>query len=255
MSELPTKDPPAKSTPVEAAQAALEKAAKETRAKATELAHSLESSATDAAEVLEETAHDAADVLGKKAQRAMTTLERSVVTANQALSGPEGADLAALLPATDLPELPQNGALGSLGVRLDREADLYRNVALRELGRVAWIDRVTMTVVVLAFVGEAALAGAAGFSAIVGATEGRGGLFALAAVILGGSAAGVAALVASSRRMHRDLASHALERSRSIEDRIAELAITMAWREAEGPLVQEGLARLEGRWGRAAAED
>jgi len=72
--------------------------------------------------------------------------------------------------------------------------------------------------VVFAFLGEAALAAAAGFSAIVGAIEGRGGLFALAAVILGAAPAGMAAIVASSRRMHRQLATEALDRSRTIEE-------------------------------------
>jgi hypothetical protein len=196
--------------------------------------------AKELASDLEETASEAADVLGKKAQGALAT-------ANKALAAPEGADLAPLLSATDLPELPQEGALGSLGVRLDREADLYRNVALRELGRVAWIDRVTLTVAVLAFLGEAALAAAAGFSAIAGAIEGRGSLFALAAIILAAGPAGIAAIVASSRKMHRALATEALERSRSIEEKIFQLAVTMEWRKTEPPLFQDALARLEGR--------
>lgn len=208
--------------------------------RAKKLATELEEKAQDAAEALEETAHDAAGALGVKAQVALAT-------ANQALAAPEGADLAPLLGATDLPELPAEGALGSLGVRLDREADLYRNVALRELGRVAWIDRVTLTIVVFAFLGEAALAAAAGFSAIVGAIEGRGGLFALAATILAVAPAGMAAIVASSRRMHRQLATEALERSRAIEERIFQLGLAMEWRATESSLFQDALARLEGR--------
>jgi len=133
------------------------------------------------------------------------------------------------------------------GVRLDREADLYRNVALRELGRVAWIDRLTLIVTVVAFVGEAAIAAAVAFTAIVGALEGRGSMFALAAIILGAAPAGVAAIVASSRRLHRDLADDALARSRSIEDRIFQLGLVMEWRTTEAPLFQDALARLEGR--------
>lgn len=200
---------------------------------------------------LEETAHEAADVLGKEAQSAADALGKkahgALATANKALSAPEGADLAPLLSATDLPELPTDGALGSLGVRLDREADLYRNVALRELGRVAWIDRVTLTVVVFAFIGEAGIAAAAAFSAIIGAIEGRGGLFALAATILAVAPAGLAAIVASSRKMHRELATEALARSRGIEEQIFQLAVAMEWRGTDAPLFQDALARLEGR--------
>lgn len=214
---------------------------KDTLDKVSEAADKAKELASD----LEETAHDAAGELGKKAHIALST-------ANKALSAPEGADLAPLLSATDLPELPQEGALGSLGVRLDREADLYRNVALRELGRVAWIDRVTLTMVVFAFLGEAALAAAAGFSAMIGAIEGRGGLFALAAIILAAAPAGMAAIVASSRRMHRQLATEALERSRSIEERIFQLGLAMEWRTTEAPLFQDALARLEGRLVKAA---
>lgn len=228
-------------------------------AKAKAVADALEETATDAAgkaaakakvvaEVLEETATEAAETLEEGAKGALTRLERGVAKANRALAAPEGADLAPLLVATDLPELATSGALGSLGTRLDREADLYRNVALRELGRVAWIDRVTLTLIVVAFLGEGAIATTATLSALAGAIEGRGGLFALAATILAVAGAGVAALVASSRRMHRALATEAIERSRAIEESLFQLAVVMEWRGTEAPLFQDALARLERRF-------
>lgn len=215
--------------------------------KAKEIAETLEKSAHEAADVIEDTVGKGASAVGRGASALGTKAHSALVSANKALAAPEGADLAPLLEATDLPELAKDGALGSLAVRLDREADLYRNVALRELGRVAWIDRVTLTIVIFAFVGEVAVAAGAAFSALVGAIEGKGGLFALAATILAIAPAGVAAIVASSRRMHRELATEALDRSRSIEDRIFQLGVAMEWQTTEAPLFQDALARLEGR--------
>lgn len=188
-----------------------------------------------------------ADALEEGARDALKGLERGLVKADDALKAPDGSDLSALLGSTDLPELPTEGALGSLGVRLDREADLHRNVALRELGRVAWVDRITLIVALAAFLGEAAIAACATASTLVGIVEGRSGLFLLAALILAAGAAGFAAIVASSRRLHRDLAMDALARARSIEEELFRLGVVMEWRAAGPTLHQEALARLERR--------
>lgn len=188
-----------------------------------------------------------ADALEERARDALKGLEQGLMKADAVLKAPDGSDLAALLGSTDLPELPADGALGSLGVRLDREADLHRNVALRELGRVAWVDRITLIVVLLAFVGEAAIAACATASTLVGVIEGRSGLFALAALILAGGAAGFAAIVSSSRRIHKDLAMDSLARARAIEDELFRLGVVMEWRAAGPTLFQEALARLERR--------
>lgn len=186
-----------------------------------------------------------ADALEEGARDALAGIERGLVKADRALATPEGTELAALLDATNLPELPTEGPLGSLGVRLDREADLLRNVALRELGRVAWMDRLGLIVVLVGFFLEAVIAACVTFSAIVGALDGRGGLFTLAATVIAGSAAGVSAVVSRSRSAHRDLANEALSRARAIEERIFQLAVVMEWRGAGDTLYQDALARLE----------
>lgn len=188
-------------------------------------------------ELVEQSARDAVDGLNRGMLRGFTE-------ANAALAAPEGAELAPLLAATDLPELPADGPLGSIGVRLDREADLLRNVALRELARVGWMERVTLLVLVATVVCEVLVAACATFSALMGA-EGRGGLFALAAIILAGSAGGVAAVISRSRAAHRALATDALARARVIEQRIFRLALVMEWRAAGPVLYQDALARLE----------
>lgn len=172
-------------------------------------------------------------------------MSRGITEANAALTTPEGAELAPLLAATDLPELPSEGPLGSMGVRLDREADLLRNVALRELARVGWMERISLMVIIAAVVSEVAVAGCATLSAMIGSGEGRAGLFALAALILAGAAGGTTFAIARSRAAHRALAAESLTRARKVEERIFRLALVMEWRAAGPELYQDALARLE----------
>jgi hypothetical protein len=174
-------------------------------------------------------------------ERGMT---RGLTEANAALTTPEGAELAPLLAATDLPELPSEGPLGSIGVRLDREADLLRNVALRELARVGWMERISLMVIIAAVISEIVVAGCATLSAMMGG-DGRVGLFALAALILAGAAGGTTFVIAKSRAAHRQLAAESLTRARKVEERIFRLALVMEWRLAGPELYQDALARLE----------
>jgi hypothetical protein len=171
-------------------------------------------------------------------------MSRGLTEANAALTTPEGAELAPLLAATDLPELPSEGPLGSIGVRLDREADLLRNVALRELARVGWMERISLMVIIAAVVSEIVVAGCATLSAMMG-SDGRAGLFALAALILAGAAGGTTFVIAKSRAAHRALAAESLSRARKVEERIFRLALVMEWRLAGPELYQDALARLE----------
>jgi hypothetical protein len=168
------------------------------------------------------------DLAKETAEHAWTGLERSLA----------GADLAPLLPAADLPALPATGALGALAERLDREADLFRNVALRELARVAWVERVTHGVVVALAGCEVGVAAIAVVCALLGAVEGRAPLLFLAAFVIAAGAAGVAFA-------HAAAATAALGRARDVEDRIFRLGIALEWRAGDAALYQDALARLE----------
>ena len=106
--------------------------------------------------------------------------------AGAALATPENADVTALLASVDLPELASEGPLGSLALRLDCEADLFRGVALRELARVGWVSRITQTMVVATATCAVAVAACAVVLAVFGGTiEGRLGLLVLAAAVVG----------------------------------------------------------------------
>lgn len=173
-------------------------------------------------------------------------LERSFERAGAALATPENADVTALLAAVDLPELAGDGPLGAIALRLDREADLFRGVALRELARVGWVSRIAQTMVVATATCAIAVAVCAVVLAIFGgAVEGRLGLLFLAAAIVGAAGVGVAASASRMRTAHARLADDALGRARAIEERLFRVGLTMEWRSAGPVLFQDALARLE----------
>lgn len=173
-------------------------------------------------------------------------LERSFERAGAALATPENADVTALLAAVDLPEIAADGPLGAIALRLDREADLFRGVALRELARVGWVSRIAQTVVVAAAACEIGVALAAVMLAVFGGpVEGRLGLLFLAAAVVGMAGVGVTASASRLRSAHARLAEEALSRARVIEDRLFRVGLAMEWRAAGPVLFQDALARLE----------
>ncbi|MBS2015637.1 MAG: hypothetical protein JST00_22305 [Deltaproteobacteria bacterium] len=189
------------------------------------------------------------DLLQEGAGTVMGGLGDGLEKAGAALATPENAEIAALLPATNLPELSADGAHGALGLlatRLDREADLFRAVALRELARSGWVERIAQTVVVIAAACMAAVAAIAVTLAFFGsAVEGRGSLLVLAAAIVGAAGIGAAASASRMRATHAKLAEEALDRARAVEDRLFRVAIAMEWKTAGATLYQDALARLE----------
>ena len=173
-------------------------------------------------------------------------LERGLDRAGAALATPDSADVTSLLASVDLPELASDGPLGQIALRLDREADLFRGVALRELARIGWVERIAQTMVVTAATCELAVAVVAVVLAVFGGgAEGRLGLLALGAFIVGMAGVGVAASAARMRIAHTRLADDALARARALEERLFRVGLTMEWRSAGPTLYQDALARLE----------
>lgn len=174
-------------------------------------------------------------------------LERGFDRAGAALATPENADVTALLASVDLPELASDGPLGAIALRLDREADLFRGVALRELARVGWVSRIAQTMVVVAAACEIAVAACAVILAVFGSSagDGRMGMLFLAACVVGVAGIGAAFSGAKMRATHATLADEALARARAIEDRLFRVGLTMEWKTAGPTLYQDALARLE----------
>jgi preprotein translocase subunit SecE len=186
-------------------------------------------------ELVQETTGDVIHGLGQGLERA-----------GAALATPENADVTALLASVDLPELSSEGPLGAIATRLDREADLFRGVALRELARVGWVSRITQTMVVVMATCAVAVAACAVVVAVFGGmVDGRLGLLVLAAAVVGAAGVGVAASASRMRTAHTQLAHDALARARVIEDRLFRVGLAMEWRSAGPTLYQDALARLE----------
>lgn len=186
------------------------------------------------------------DLVQEGAGNVLDGLGHGLERAGAALATPENADVAALLPAADLPELGKDGPLGALASRLDREADLFRAVALRALARVGWVERIAQTLVVIAVACEIVVAAAAVFLATFGgAAEGRAGLLLVAALVVAAAGAGAALSAARMRTSQARVADDALARARSVEDRLFRVGIAMEWRSAGPVLYQDALARLE----------
>jgi hypothetical protein len=166
--------------------------------------------------------------------------------ASRALEGPAGADVAALIADTNLPEVDGDDPLAALCKRLDREADLWRNLAIRELAHVAWANRIGHAASIVTVVGVVALAGVAAFGALFGATaSGRALLVGTAAVSLALGAL-VASWVSSSiRRSQRDIVRDALVRADLAELRLHRVALAMASVKADPERAREALVRLE----------
>lgn len=186
------------------------------------------------------------DLLQEGAGNVMEGLGGGLEKAGAALATPENAEIAALLPATNLPELGADGPLGMIATRLDREADLFRAVAVRELSRSGWVERIAQTVVVIAATCMAVVAATAVTLALFGgAGEGRASMLLLAAFVVGIGGVGAAVSASRMRAAHAKLAEEALNRARAVEDRLFRVGIAMEWRSAGPTLYQDALARLE----------
>lgn len=165
-----------------------------------------------------------------------------------AFATPGGAELEGLLAGVDLPEIGGEGdAVAGLALRLDREADFWRGLALRSLARAAWADRVAQIIAVLAGIGGLALAVIAGLGALFGASsEGGRAILILAA----GAALVVACLLvnlvsARIRRAQREVVKDALARADLAELRLHRVSIVLAMRKLEGDHYGAALLRLE----------
>lgn len=166
--------------------------------------------------------------------------------ASRALEGPAGADVEALIADSNLPEVDADDPLAALARRLDREADLWRNLAIRELAHVAWANRIAHAASIVAIVGVVSLAFVAALGALFGGSSGgRALLVGVAAAVLS-----LGALVATwtsggVRRSQREIVRDALARADLAELRLHRIAMAMASCKADPEHARDVLARLE----------
>ena len=152
---------------------------------------------------------------------------------------------AELLSQADLPDIAQDDALASLARRLDREADFWRGVAMRQLARAAWTERIGVTGSLLLLVGGVVLAAIAAFRALF-ASEGGSATAMLLGVGIGVllvASIAVGRLLARLRQGQMEAVKDALARADLSEMRLHRIALLMELRSA----AKDGyVAALEG---------
>jgi hypothetical protein len=153
--------------------------------------------------------------------------------------------VAALIADTNLPEVEGEDPLAALAKRLDREADLWRNLAIRELAHVAWANRIAHGASIVTMIGVVTLAGVAAFGALIGGAGSRAVHVAAGALALAIGTVVVAWVCASIRKTQREIVRDALARADLAELRLHRVALAMAARTIDPERVRESLVRLE----------
>lgn len=154
---------------------------------------------------------------------------------------------AELLLQADLPELSGDDALASLAKRLDSEADFWRAVAMRQLARAAWTERIGVTGSLLLLVGGVVLAAIAAFRALF-ATAGGVSTAMLVGVGLGVLLVASVAVGQLSSRLRRgqiEAVRDALVRADLAETRLHRIALLMEMRAGAREGYVAALAELE----------
>lgn len=163
------------------------------------------------------------------------------------------ADEAAQIPAellsqADLPELSQADALASLAKRLDSEADFWRAVAMRQLARAAWTERLGVTGSLLLLIGGVVLAAIAAFRALVASAGGTATtmLVGVGLAVLLVAAIAVGRLSSQLRKGQIEAVRDALTRADLAEMRLHRIALLMEMRTSARDGYVAALSELEG---------
>jgi len=179
------------------------------------------------------------------ADHVASALGRGMRKAGDVLGAPASTEVEALMSGSDLPELEGDDAIAALGTRLDREADFWRALALKALGRAAWADRTAHFTALVAAIGCAALAGIAGLEAMFGGAPMKALLVVAGACALLAGAATVAWISHTIRRSQKEIARESLARADLSEIRLHRVAVVMAIRREDPTALPEALKRLE----------
>lgn len=167
--------------------------------------------------------------------------------ATRELAAEAGSDLEGLLGEADLPEIGRDDPLAAMALRLDREADLWRRLAMRALARSRAADRVAYLAAGVALLGAVALGVVAGLGALFGVEDpgGRALLVATGVATVCAGAGCVVLLTRSVRRSQGEVRRAALARADLAELRLHRLGVVLALRDHDDDAARAALARLE----------
>jgi hypothetical protein len=170
---------------------------------------------------------------------------RGVRTAARTLGPPTGTEVEGLIAGTDLPSLEGDEPLRELAMRLDREADLWRNLAFRELARGVWMQKLMIAVSLLVLLAECALVALASLGVIFGDDGTRAPLLIASALVLLTALGALFAIVSVQRHTQHRVADQALRRADLAELRLHRIAFALTWEKVDRARLGEALIRLE----------
>jgi hypothetical protein len=179
--------------------------------------------------------------------RVGSAMRSGLGSVEHALEDPTGAMHEELREQADLPEIEGEDPLASTGLRLDREADLWRGVAMRQLARAAWMDRLAITSAVVVLIGEIVLASVAGFRALFAseAVSAVSVLLGVGALLLIAGTTVISRAAGRVRESQLEVARGALARADLAELRLHRLAALMELRKTDRDAYLAALRGLE----------
>jgi hypothetical protein len=181
------------------------------------------------------------------ANKVGSAVQHGVSSVGKALEDPTGAMSSEVLQQTDLPEIEGDNSLVSLGIRLDRESDLWRGIAMRQLARAGWMDRLSIMSAVIALIALLVLGSIAAFRALFGSDAGAvpALLLGVGAVLVGIGTLIVSRAAAKIRQSQLEVARDALARSDLAEMRLHRLAVLLEMRAVDADAYRAALRELE----------
>jgi hypothetical protein len=180
-----------------------------------------------------------------EAEEVIERIGQGVRSAARTLGPPSGTEVEGLISGTDLPSLGGDEPLRDIALRLDREADLWRNLAFRELARGVWIQKFTVAVALVVLAAEAALVGLGSLGVIFGDDGSRVPLLAASATALLAGLGAFVGVVALQRRGQNEVVRSALRRADLAELRLHRVAFALAWDKVDRTRLGDALVRLE----------
>lgn len=185
--------------------------------------------------------------IGPVADRVGDAVRSGVGTVEKALDDPAKSLAAEMLEQAKLPEIAGEDSLASLGIRLDREADFWRGLALRQLSRAAWMERLSISSTVVLLIGVILLASIGAFRALVASDAAIhvSILLGASALLLVLGAITMQRATSKVRQGQLDVAREALERSDLSESRLHRLAALMEMRASDPEGYRKALHELE----------
>lgn len=185
--------------------------------------------------------------IGPVADRVGDAVRSGVGTVERALDDPAKSLAAEMLEQAKLPEIAGEDSLVSLGIRLDREADFWRGLALRQLSRAAWMERLSISSTIVLLIGVVVLASIGAFRALVAsdAAVHVAILLGASAVLLVLGAATIQRATAKVRQGQLEVAREALTRSDLSEARLHRLAALLEMRASDPEGYRTALRELE----------